>query len=76
MNILRYRPQLMAFQRPSAMPPPAVAPQMVWVVERGRPNTLPTEMTRAVAVSMQKPRDGWGVGAGRGRAGGGSGRLQ
>jgi hypothetical protein len=31
---------------------------MVCVVDSGRPSTEPTEITNAVAVSMQKPREG------------------
>jgi hypothetical protein len=36
-NILAYSHQLMALARPSAMPPPAVAPVMVCVVDSGSP---------------------------------------
>jgi hypothetical protein len=36
-NILAYSIQLMALARPSAMPPPAVAPVIVCVVDSGRP---------------------------------------
>ena len=40
---------------------------MVWVVDRGRPTMLPTEMTKDVAVSMQKPAGGQARGGGGGK---------
>ena len=46
---------------------PATAPVMVWVVDRGRPTMLPTEMTKDVAVSMQKPAGGQARGGGGGQ---------